>query len=92
MIDRLLFAVCADTYRRNNGQAKGEGEWEGEGEREDVGLHYEEKVAGLRDAEGEWEGQWTSKRGSSLKPEMVEALVCGASYIKGSHKDFNVVV
>jgi hypothetical protein len=29
---------------------------------------------------------------SSLKPEMVEALVCGASYIKGSHKDFNVVV
>uniref|UniRef100_A0A453NAT1 HAT C-terminal dimerisation domain-containing protein n=1 Tax=Aegilops tauschii subsp. strangulata TaxID=200361 RepID=A0A453NAT1_AEGTS len=28
---------------------------------------------------------------SSLKPEMVEALVCGASYIKGSHKDFNVV-
>uniref|UniRef100_A0A453BNW9 HAT C-terminal dimerisation domain-containing protein n=1 Tax=Aegilops tauschii subsp. strangulata TaxID=200361 RepID=A0A453BNW9_AEGTS len=28
---------------------------------------------------------------NSLKPEMAEALVCGASYIKGSHKDFNVV-
>lgn len=27
---------------------------------------------------------------SSLKPDMVEALVCGASYIKGSHSDLNV--
>lgn len=27
----------------------------------------------------------------SLKPEMVEALVRGASYNKGSHKDFNLV-
>ena len=52
--------MCADAYRRNNGQAKGEGEWEGEGEREDVGLHYEEKVAGLGDAQGEWEGQCSS--------------------------------
>ena len=51
--------MCADAYRRNNGQAKGEGEWEG-GEREDVGLHYEEKVASLGDAEGEWEGQCSS--------------------------------
>ena len=29
---------------------------------------------------------------SSLKPTMVEALVCGASYIKGAHSDLNVVV
>ena len=29
---------------------------------------------------------------SSLKPVMVEALVCGASYIKGSHRDLNVMV
>ncbi|XP_071682836.1 zinc finger BED domain-containing protein RICESLEEPER 2-like [Lolium perenne] len=28
---------------------------------------------------------------SSLKPAMVEALVCGASYIKGSHSDLNVM-
>lgn len=28
---------------------------------------------------------------SSLKPVMVEALVCGASYIKGSHKDLNAM-
>ncbi|KAM0919875.1 hypothetical protein ACQ4PT_007873 [Festuca glaucescens] len=28
---------------------------------------------------------------SSLKPVMVEALVCGASYIKGSHSDLNVM-
>jgi hypothetical protein len=29
---------------------------------------------------------------SSLKPAMVEALVCGASYIKGAHSDLNVTV
>uniref|UniRef100_A0A453GV73 HAT C-terminal dimerisation domain-containing protein n=1 Tax=Aegilops tauschii subsp. strangulata TaxID=200361 RepID=A0A453GV73_AEGTS len=29
---------------------------------------------------------------SSLKPYMVEALVCGGSYIKGAHKDLNVLV
>lgn len=29
---------------------------------------------------------------SSLKPVMVEALVCGASYIKGAHVDLNLVV
>jgi hypothetical protein len=29
---------------------------------------------------------------SSLKPYMVEALVCGGSYIKGAHKDLNVIV
>ena len=52
--------MCTEAYRRNNGQGKGEGEWEGEGEREDVGLHYEEQVAGLGDAEGEWEGQCSS--------------------------------
>ncbi|XBI14150.1 hypothetical protein VPH35_140782 [Triticum aestivum] len=28
---------------------------------------------------------------SSLKPVMVEALVCGASYIKGAHVDLNLV-
>lgn len=28
---------------------------------------------------------------SSLKPYMVEALVCGGSYIKGAHKDLNVL-
>uniref|UniRef100_A0ACD5YB27 Uncharacterized protein n=1 Tax=Avena sativa TaxID=4498 RepID=A0ACD5YB27_AVESA len=28
---------------------------------------------------------------SSLKPYMVEALVCGGSYIKGAHKDLNVM-
>jgi hypothetical protein len=29
---------------------------------------------------------------SSLKPYMVEALVCGGSYIKGAHKDLNAIV
>lgn len=29
---------------------------------------------------------------SSLKPAMVEAFVCGASYIKGAHVDLNVAV
>ncbi|XP_044361317.1 zinc finger BED domain-containing protein RICESLEEPER 2 [Triticum aestivum] len=28
---------------------------------------------------------------SSLKPVIVEALVCGASYIKGAHVDLNLV-
>ncbi|KAM3297273.1 hypothetical protein ACQJBY_039246 [Aegilops geniculata] len=28
---------------------------------------------------------------SSLKPVMVEALVCAASYIKGAHVDLNLV-
>lgn len=28
---------------------------------------------------------------SSLKPYMVEALVCGGSYIRGAHKDLNVL-
>lgn len=28
---------------------------------------------------------------SSLKPYMVEALVCAASYIKGTHRDLNLV-
>ena len=29
---------------------------------------------------------------SSLKPAMVEAMVCGASYIKGAHRDLNLIV
>ena len=29
---------------------------------------------------------------SSLKPVTVEALVCGANYIKGAHRDLNVIV
>lgn len=28
---------------------------------------------------------------SSLLPYMVEALVCGGSYIKGAHKDLNAI-